>query len=289
MRLIVAPRRVASSRTPATVGSTIRGAIAYAGRYMAAATTSPIDTYSEQVRRLFTLGPPDGDASWRDHPFHDYAAMGFNHTHVDELIRLSKDDRVADLPEQPAWAVAHACRCLAVIGGPRALRALIDAVIVFDRRNYEIWLEDLPATLACFGADAIGPVAAAARDQRHGFGARLFLLVALEKTALRFPEHRSRLVAVLVDMLKYARYTDPDLNGGVVGALVQLNAVEALPAIRAAFEGDWVDKFHAGDIESVEIDITMTEQQRVARAKARVAEMLERSEKSGLSGEVGAG
>ena len=47
--------------------------------------------------------------------------------------------------------------------------------------------------------------------------------------------------------MEHAADNDPETNGFILADLIQLNAVEALPIIRSAYEQDLVDESIAGD------------------------------------------
>ncbi len=225
--------------------------------------------YPEVVWNLTTLGPPGGvkdDACWREAPLDDYAAMGLTREHVPDLVRLCKDPR----PEAfENFGDVHAYRALVFLMGVQAVPDLIGLVRHYDALNADFCLEDLMELLGAMPPEAVRPLAAAYRDQRIAFGARLFLGGALERIAQAHPEARESVVRVMREILSMARWTHPGLVGDAVGTLVELFAVEALPAIRAAFAAGRVDRFAAGKLEHVEREIAMTPAEREAEREAR--------------------
>ncbi len=230
--------------------------------------------YAAPIDRLLTLGCPgcsDGEQHhWRLVPFDDYAAMGIGPEHVPELRRLAFDRPLADGEAPGSYAPVHAARALGAMHPPEVLSDMIELTRRLDRCDDDAWLEDMPGVLACFGAPAIDRIARAALDNRERFGARLFFLDAIERIAVDHPDARDRVVAVLADMLKYAAYADPAINGSVIGSLVELFAAETLPAIRAAFATGRVDWMCCGRLESVEQEIVLTPDERSARRRADV-------------------
>ena len=228
--------------------------------------------YAPPLDRLLALGNPSGDADrmWRNVPLADYAAMGLSVDNADELIRLASDPWFNVQQSPQCYAPIHAFRALAALGCTRAIPAMLRLVEKMDKANEDGWLEDVPGVLAVFGPAAIGPVAAAWRDQRTPFGARLFIGDALERIALKWSEHRSTVVGVFAETLKLARYTDPGINGHAISSLVALNAVESLPAIRSVMEAGLADETVCGNIKSVEQDIRLTAEERAAATRAMI-------------------
>ena len=215
---------------------------------------------------LLTLGCPgctDGEQkSWRRAPFADYAAMGIGVEHIPELLRLAFDRSLANGSAPGSYGPVHAARALGAMRPPEVLPDLIELTRRIYRQDDDLWLEDMPAVFAHFGEMAIDPIARVAADSRETFGTRLYLLDSLEQIGTEHPETRDRVVAVFVGMLKYARYGDPALNACIISSLVELNAAEALEAIRAAFATGLVDELSCGRLEEVEQDIVLTPDER---------------------------
>jgi len=120
---------------------------------------------------------------------------------------------------------------------------------------------------------AIDPLARVTRDIRETFGTQLFLMAGLKQIATDCPETRDRVVAVFVDMLRYAEYGDPGINGAIIATLLELDAIEAMPAIRKAFATGRVDYMCCGSLESIEETITLSPEERKARTDAEIAEI----------------
>ena len=64
---------------------------------------------------------------------------------------------------------------------------------------------------------------------------------AVEQVAQQHPELRDQAIQILSDVLAHAIDNDPETNGFFLADLLHLNAVEALPIIRSAFEQDMID------------------------------------------------
>jgi len=84
------------------------------------------------------------------------------------------------------------------------------------------------------------------------------------------PATRSDCIAILTRMLQPEAAVDADATGFVVGALLDLAAVEAIDDIRAAFRRDAIDVSIAGDEEDVEIALGLREERTTPRARTLV-------------------
>ncbi len=219
--------------------------------------------YTAPLDRLLTLGCPGGaEDVWREVPFDDYASMGIGPEHAAELRRLMFDIQLHEQDTGSAsYGPVHASRALAALVLPETIPDFLELARKLDRLDYDLWLDDLPKILGHLGEAAIDPLARVARDSRESFGARLFFVDGLERIAADHPETRDRVVAVLADLLKYAEYTDPGINGKVIYSLVELRAAEVLPAIKAAYATGRVDEMFFGTLEYVEHRITLTPEQ----------------------------
>ncbi len=240
-------------------------------------STTPTE-YAPPLDRLLILGCPgcaDGEQKfWRTEPFADYAAMGIGPEHIPELRRLVFDRQLANGDAPGSYGPVHAARALGALHPPELLADLIELTRRLDRDNDDAWLEDMPGVLARFGEMAIVPLAGVAADSREKFGARLYFVDALERIALEHPETRDRVVAAFDKMLKYAEYGHSGINAHIICSLLELRAVETLPAIRAAFATGRIDKYSCGPLEEIEEDIVLSPEER----KARVQERIDRAE-----------
>ena len=202
-----------------------------------------IDTdepYPPPLDQLLTLGD-----AWEEHPDVDARreALGLTQAHVPDLVRMARDRRLyeSDVPE--VWGPAHALLALADLDFRPWLG---DLVRLFDIEDD--WLSSqLPAILSHAGEAAVEPLTASLNDQTRWVFARMSAGTTLVEVAQRFPELRDRVVAILTRTLAQAADQDEDLNGMLVSDLIDLNATEALPIVRQAFEIDKVDESFAGD------------------------------------------
>jgi hypothetical protein len=197
--------------------------------------------YPPPLDQLLQLGEiyedPDGDAR--------VAALGLTQEHVPDLVRMARDRALNTAPSDSdeVWAPIHALRALenldisAVVG---------DLIPLFDVDS-EWFGEGLIDVLGKAGPSALEPLGRYVQDRTRWISGRNYALETLGNLAERNPELRDRAVQVLRDTLDHAADNDPGTNGFVIGELIDLDAVEALPSIRHAFEQDRVDETVAGD------------------------------------------
>jgi tetratricopeptide (TPR) repeat protein len=158
------------------------------------------------------------------------------------LIELATDERLlnADSSSPEVWAPLHAVRLLGELGAPEAIEPLLP---LFDL-DYDYLAEELPETFGGIGAPAVAPLRTLLFDRARSIYARGIAAEALRHIGQRHPATRRDVVDALVARLDPAESRSPDdetLNGFVIGDLLDLKAVEAEQAIRAAFREDRVD------------------------------------------------
>jgi hypothetical protein len=217
-------------------------------------TGTVVPTYEDPVRRLLDIGEtadyrPD---EWPDYP----ATFGFGPDHVPALIRMTCDRDLHDLDAKVAagWAPMHAGRTLAQLRTTEAIEPLL--ALVRAMPGYDLISEEVPVVLGIIGPATIEPIqafiATAWNDPERPAGTGI---AALKQVADHNPDTRDRCIGIFAELLT----THDGLNhwekGCIVSALLDLKAVEAIDAIRAAFAANAIDLSVAGDLEDVEIDL----------------------------------
>lgn len=213
--------------------------------------------YSEKCQLLLTLGEPEsifGD------PWPDYIqAYGFTDQDVPDLITLVGDPAFDAMPEDciEVWAPLHAWR---VLGQLRSEAAIGPLVQQFPRLcEHEAALSDLPRVFAWFGPAALPALAERWRQPALDQFVRVMALDALLGIAQQHPESREQVIEVFQDYL-----ADPEprrlLNGLLVSAMLDLQAVEFIEPIRDMYNRDIVDISCAGDLEDVEIELGLRDE-----------------------------
>jgi hypothetical protein len=203
------------------------------------------------------------------------AQLGFSQAHVPDLVRMTRD-RALNTMESEAdagWAPIHALTALATLDVSAHVAELVP---LFDIES-EWFGEDLPAMLGKIGQPALEPLRQYIQDNTRWHYGRWNAGTAVEQVGKQHPELRDQAIQILSDVLAHAAANDLETNGFFLSNLIHLNAVEALPIIRSAFEQERIDESIAGDWGEVlkalgqEVDqndplFLRTHQRRVAKA-----------------------
>jgi hypothetical protein len=195
--------------------------------------------YPPPVDALLALGDPqvDGVTERRQ-------ALGLAQEHVPDLLRMARDRGLYTAPGDSVevWAPLHAFHALSDLDISAAVSELIP---LFD-------LEDdyldtaLPELLGKVGAPAFEPVRVYLADRtRWAFG-HANASHAMQEIAEQHPELREQVVEALSDVLREGEHYHEVAVTGAMGALVDLDATEALPLIRQAFELGQIDEMVYG-------------------------------------------
>lgn len=200
-------------------------------------TTAP---YPAPLDQLLSLGSL---LEMKDADEH-ITALDLKQEHVPDLVRMVRDRALNTAMGDTAevWAPAHALNALQDLD----ITAFIpDLIPVFD-------LDDdwMPPTLAemlgAVGAPALAPVRRYLQDRTRWIYGRSSAADAIKQIGTQHPDLRGEAIQILSDELSQAQQNDPGFNGFLIGYLLDLQAVEALPVIRRAFELRNVDEMIVG-------------------------------------------
>ncbi len=196
-------------------------------------------------------------------------ALGLAQEHLPDLLRMARDRGLytADGDTDEVWAPLHAFHAL----GDLDVSAVVPELIpLFDLED-DWFSTELPKLLGKVGAPALDPLRAYLADHtRWGYG-HWHASDALEQITKQHPELREQVVAALGDLLRDAEHYHEAAVTGAMDSLVELEAVEALPLIRRAFElgridemmrGPWGDVLDDLGIEPEENDPLLAESRR---------------------------
>jgi hypothetical protein len=209
--------------------------------HVEAALVASQQPYPPPLDELLRLGSPweevDIDARIVD--------LGFGQEHVPDLVRMTRDRALntAIVDTDESWAPIHALTALADLDIGEYVAELVP---LFDIDS-EWFGEELPDILGSAGEPALEPLRTYVQDRTRWLYGRAHAAAALTAVGTKHRELRGRAVQILSDALERATDNDPTLNGFLVTELVDLKAVEALPAIRQAFEQNVVDESIRGD------------------------------------------
>ncbi|HVZ38154.1 MAG TPA: hypothetical protein VHI13_02680 [Candidatus Kapabacteria bacterium] len=142
-------------------------------------------------------------------------------------------------------------RALAELQAPEAIEGLLPALSAFIDDDW--FSDDLPQAYALLGPAAIPALGCYLGDAGNEERARLTAIDCLVKMADHTPAARDQCIAVLCSNLNEPRSQNAIFNGPMIMALMEMDGIEALETIRAAFGAGAVDINLTGDLEDVEI------------------------------------
>ena len=207
-------------------------------------------TTNDKTKILFELGEANRGSDWID-----YSQYGFDETDVTALLELIADDSLnqADTNSKEVWVPLHAWRTLGQIESSNAIEPLIE---LFDVLVEDDWaLSELPTVMGMIGEAAIVPLAAYVNERSHDEYARVMAVDGLAEIAKRQPACRERVIQHYKEYMNKPDESAENLNGLLIGCLLDLDAKEAINEIRQLFEKNCVDISCAGDLEEVEIEL----------------------------------
>ena len=207
--------------------------------------------YLPPLAQLLVLGEDEIDDEI------DWEALGLGREHAAELIRMAMDEALyyADSDSEAVWAPIYAWRALGQLQVVEAIAPLVTVLRRADREGGDDWVSgELPDILGAFGKPALEPLAAFLEDVGNGDFSRAGAAAALAILGAKHPEVRLECIERLSRQLGAFAAQSGELNGLILGPMMDLQAVEALPLIREAFAAGAVDEMIAGDIEDVEVE-----------------------------------
>ncbi len=227
--------------------------------------TNSKTSYQPPVDKLLTYGEsklmaPD---EWPD-----YQGLGIGPEHIPDLIRMATDEELneADSESREVWAPIHAWRAL---GQLRAVEAVEPLLGLFDRLEYDDWVnEELPGVFGMIGPAALPTLAEYIADLSHNDSSRISAIAGIENIGKRWPDAKGESIALLEERLKRFEENEPDVNGFIVEALVELGARETAPVIERAFDEGYVDPIVMGDWDDVQVEFGLKSAEEVAQKRA---------------------
>jgi len=204
-----------------------------------------------KIQSLLSLGRPDDHRDWPDY----LSQYGFTEQDIPALLALYADEEIdaMDSDRVEVWAPVHAWRILGQLGSEAAIDPIINS---FDRLYEDDYAQsELPTVIGMIGAAAIPALTLywqQAGKNQFSYG---MAIDALCEIAKHDPTCRQQVIAVYLDYMGNPDTTADLLNGILIGQLMDLEAVEAIDAIRRMFELGCVDISIAGDLEDVEIEL----------------------------------
>lgn len=213
-----------------------------------------MNEYPSPVNALLSYGEPqfsNNPELWPDY-VKDYS-LSISDTPY--LVSMLRDDSInnADSKDPRVWAAVHAWRSL---GQLAAVDAIPDLIALVDGEEEDDWvLEEVPLVLAKMGPPVIPYIANLVADSIKSPWKIAGFCMTLKNISETYPETRQICVGIILKRLSNYKDNDPELNGFLIGNLVDLKAIEHVDLMREAFSADAVDCTIAGDLQDIEIEL----------------------------------
>lgn len=210
--------------------------------------TSP--AYPTPVDQLLVLGEETASTrSWKD-----YSLLGISAADIPALIRMATDPNLNHAPSAPDhWAPLHAWRALAQLRAVEAVEPLI--ALKADLIDDHYLSTDFPIVCGMIGVSAIPALGRALERVELEVFARASIAEGLARIGMQHPEVRDQCARLVAQQLERFAGQDPTLNGLLVSALLDLEAVDHAETIESAMAADAVDLTVAGDWEDVQVEL----------------------------------
>lgn len=209
----------------------------------------PTAAYAPPVSQLFSLGKdrPENSAGT------DYAALGIGRDDIPALVAMVTDPRLNQSADpQECWAPVHAWRALGELRAVEAIDPLIQ--LRFELSDDDYIANELPRVMERIGRAAIPSLTDALARPGNVF-ARASMADAIGRIGATDPEVRDECAAILARQLENFEQQHRALNGLLVSALLDVEAVEHAPVMERALTSGHVDDMIAGDWEDVRIEL----------------------------------
>ena len=227
-----------------------------------------LPNYSEPLTQLLTQGECSwgGVESWIDYP-----ALGITSSDIPSLITMATDDELyeRDSDAVEGWAPVHAWRALGQLRAEAAVVPLLQQSLEFDvLEGWRDWMtSELPSVFGMIGTLAIPALAEFTADRTKSGWQRSIALEGLETIAKTQPEAAPQCIAILRQELAHFEENDPEMNAFVIGGLIDLRVMEAVPLIEQAFAAGRVDELFNGDWDEVQVSLGLKSRDEVPRRR----------------------
>lgn len=206
-------------------------------------------------------------APYQSNDWLDYLQFGIRPEHLPDLLAMITDESLGNGdPDSPeAWASLHAWRAIGQLRVTEAIGPLVG--LLDELEDWDFFREEAPDIFGMIGPVALPALTTFFRDPSHLLYARVVAGNAIAMIGRMHPETRNQCIAILVECLAAYEENDPDFNAMVSSMLLDLEAVEALPAIKRVYDADAVDVAHLGDWEDVELSFGVRTQRDTPRPR----------------------
>lgn len=225
-----------------------------------------IGDYVPPVDKLLTYGEAK-NATPDNWP--NYLELGLGPEHIPDLIRMATDEKLnwADSDSLEVWAPTHAWRTLGQLRAEAAVKPLLALFKDLDEND---WVTtELPEVFGMIGPAALPILAAYIADVSLSENARISAIPSVQKIGMRWPEARPASTEILMKQLELFAENEPEVNGFLVLALVEIKATEALPLIERAFATRHVDPMIMGDWGDVQVEFGLKSPEEVKQERSK--------------------
>jgi hypothetical protein len=209
-----------------------------------------LSSYTDPVAQLLSYGDCSkmDFKNWPDYP----AELGLTLADVPELVRMATDLDLWEEEGVALWASVHAWRSLGQLHATDAIEPLMQ---LFEDRDNEWAIEELPTVYSLIGPQAIPALSKYLLDAKHDPWARVTASDGLEKIATAHPEHCEPCIAALTEALSGFLENEDFFNGLLIATLIDLDVVEAAPLMEQAFMAEMVDEMIPGTWAAVQVEL----------------------------------
>lgn len=196
-----------------------------------------ITAYKDPVAQLLEIG----EIKFGD-PWSDYREYGISSADIPDLIAMATDMDLnqGDPDSRETWAPVHAWRAL---GQLRAVEAVNPLINLFHELSNDDWLyEEMPGVFEAIGPTALPALAVYLRFPYRPEISRGLAAECIAQIGQKYPEEKESCIRILMDQLRFYPENGPELNGYLIGHLVDLGARQAFSLIKQAFESGNVDR-----------------------------------------------
>ena len=199
------------------------------------------------IEALQNRGDARGTGRWPEGDPDYVREYSLTSEHIPVLTSLATHWVDAPPENKAVYGPVHAWRALGQLRAVEAVQPLLDIQDELDELDDDWYLEEFHHVFGLIGPPAVEPLAAYLSDDSHHEFPRGKSATGLREIVRHFPETRERVVAILTAQLARHQTDLGNLNGFLVGDLLELEAVESAETIERAFAANVVDPTVAGD------------------------------------------
>ena len=212
---------------------------------------------TDKTQLLFEWGDPRKEGTpynYREWP--DYLHHGFTDEDAPKLIELLLDGAFedADFDTNEVWVPLYAWRILGQLQNADAADALLEALELFDEDDF-MATGEIPVALGMIGRPALTALSDILLDDAAPEHCRTAASDGLKEAVRHHPELRADVLDKYREYLLAPDLDSADLNGMLIGDLLDLKAVELIEDIRDLYGTGCVKLMICGDLEDAEIEL----------------------------------